>query len=112
MALGLTAVGCVCVQAEAEDAAEASDDDDDDAAMAAAEGEALSAAGTAHDEEEDDDEEELGVGRAGLFGRQRLFLSREVNVEVLLFVLRACGAPNHHQSSPWPHCRPGPFPYS
>ena len=102
---------CVSVQAEAEDAAEASDaDDDDDAAMAAAEGEALSAAGTAHDEEEDDDEEELGVGRAGLFGRQRLFLSREVNVEVLLFVLRACGAPNHHQSSPRPHCRPEPFP--
>ena len=101
----------MCLQAEAEDAAEASDADDDDAAMAAAEGEALSAAGTAHDEEEDD-EEELGVGRAGLFGRLRLFLSREVNVEVLLFVLRACGAPNHHRSSPWPHCRPGPFPYS
>ena len=103
--------GCVCVQAEAEDEAEASDADDDDAAMAAAEGEALSAAGTAHDEEEDD-EEELGVGRAGLFGRQRLFLSREVNVEVLLFVLRACGAPNPPELCLASHCRPVPFPYS
>ena len=98
------------MQAEAEDAAEASDDDDDDAAMAAAEGQALSAAGTAHDDEDEEEEDELGVGRARLFGRQRLFLSREVNVEVLLFVLRACGAANHHQSSPWPRCRPVPFP--
>eukprot|EP01046_Picozoa_sp_COSAG06_P065956 COSAG06_NODE_16428_length_1002_cov_0.957918_1_plen_125_part_10 len=45
----------------------------------------------AEDGDGEDDDEELEAGVPSLFASSRVFMSREVNVEVLLFVIRACG---------------------
>ena len=41
-------------------------------------------------DEDEDDDQEVG-GHSTLFKKLVVFLSREVNVEVVLFILRACG---------------------
>ena len=73
--------------AEAEDDEEGADSDEE----ITLEEEASRTAEGREDGEQDDEEEEIEAGVPTLFSSLRVFMSREVNVEVLLFVIRACG---------------------